>query len=62
MMLGMAKWVCPCGNTIRSSGSIPNPQEWHIVSDADLGRVALAAELTDDDAVVDFNNLTRLVY
>jgi hypothetical protein len=31
----MAKWRCPCGNTIRSSGAIPNPQEWHLIADAE---------------------------
>ena len=35
----MAKWLCPCGNQIRSSGAIPNPQEWHFLSDADLGEL-----------------------
>jgi hypothetical protein len=62
MMIGMAKWLCPCGNTIRSSGSIPNPQQWRIVSDSDLTQVASAAGLTDDAAVVEFVDLTRLVY
>jgi hypothetical protein len=38
----MAKWACPCGNQIRSSGAIPNPQEWHLTSDA------TADELFDD--------------
>lgn len=32
----MTKWLCPCGNQIRSSGAIPNPQEWHLLSDTDL--------------------------
>jgi hypothetical protein len=29
----MAKWLCLCGHTIRSSGAIPNPDEWHLLSD-----------------------------
>jgi hypothetical protein len=33
----MAKWSCACGNTIRSSGAIPNPQEWKLISDARFG-------------------------
>jgi len=61
-MIGMAKWVCPCGNTIRSSGAIPNPQEWHIVSDVNVDAVASAAPLPDDDAIVTFHRLTHLVY
>ena len=32
----MAKWLCPCGNQLRSSGEIPNPQEWRIIADAEL--------------------------
>jgi hypothetical protein len=32
-------WLCPCGNQIRSSGAIPNPQEWHFLSDADLSEL-----------------------
>jgi hypothetical protein len=31
----MAKWLCPCGNQIRFSGAIPNPQEWHLLSDTE---------------------------
>jgi hypothetical protein len=33
---GMAKWVCKCGTTIRSSGTIPNPTQWMLMSDQDL--------------------------
>lgn len=62
IMAGMAKWVCPCGNTIRSSGSIPNPQEWHIFSDDAAEMVAESAALSDDASIRQFNELTRLVY
>jgi hypothetical protein len=29
----LAKILCPCGETIRTSGPIPNPIEWLLVSD-----------------------------
>jgi hypothetical protein len=32
----MAKWLCVCGQVIRSSGNIPNPQEWLLLSDAEF--------------------------
>jgi hypothetical protein len=32
----MAKWICVCGTTIRSSGDIPNPMQWMLLSDQDL--------------------------
>jgi hypothetical protein len=35
----MAKWLCQCGNQMRSSGAIPNPQEWHLVSDPAIGEL-----------------------
>ena len=31
----MAKFRCVCGETIRISGDIPNPIEWHLLSDVD---------------------------
>lgn len=43
----MAKWLCPCGNQIQSSGAIPNPQEWHAMSDADLHGLPEQATLED---------------
>ena len=58
----MAKWLCRCGNTIRSSGSIPNPQEWRLIADADLEDVAGAASIRDDDQIRMFDELTRLAY
>jgi hypothetical protein len=32
----MAKWMCTCGETMQSSGPIPNPAEWLLVSDTDF--------------------------
>lgn len=32
----MSKFVCPCGELIRISGSIPNPVEWLLVSDEEF--------------------------
>ncbi len=29
----MAKFACVCGETIRISGDIPHPYEWHLLSD-----------------------------
>ncbi|HWT94099.1 MAG TPA: hypothetical protein VN238_13930, partial [Solirubrobacteraceae bacterium] len=29
----MAKFLCVCGETIRTSGEIPNPDEWLFISD-----------------------------
>ena len=43
----MAKWLCPCGNQIRSSGAIPNPQELHVISDADLHELPEIATFDD---------------
>ena len=34
----MAEWLCLCGQVIRSSGAIPNPDEWHLLSDVDFER------------------------
>jgi hypothetical protein len=36
-MRGMATWLCACGTTIRSSGDIPNPIQWMLMSDQDFG-------------------------
>jgi hypothetical protein len=30
-----AKWLCACGTTIRSSGTIPNETQWMLMSDQD---------------------------
>lgn len=29
----MAKFLCACGGLIRTSGGIPNPQQWNLISD-----------------------------
>ncbi len=43
----MAKWLCPCGSVIQSSGSIPNPAEWLLVSDVDFDGFSGAVEAED---------------
>ena len=35
----MAKFRCLCGQPLSTSGSIPNPDEWHCLSDADFDAV-----------------------
>ncbi|GAA3126883.1 hypothetical protein [Streptosporangium carneum] len=32
----MGKFNCACGNLMRTSGLIPNPIEWKIISDVDF--------------------------
>jgi hypothetical protein len=32
----VAKFRCVCGETIRTSGDIPNRIEWHLLSDVDF--------------------------
>ena len=32
----MAKFRCVCGESISTSGSIPNPLEWELISDTDF--------------------------
>lgn len=39
----MGKFRCTCGSIVRTSGSIPNPDEWHLISDHDFD-VELSAE------------------
>lgn len=34
----MAKFRCSCGYVIRTSGEIPNPDEWLIISDVEYER------------------------
>ena len=36
MMRGMAKWLCACGETLQSSGEMPNNSEWLLISDRDF--------------------------
>jgi hypothetical protein len=33
---GMAKRLCRCGARVQSSGPIPNPAEWLLLSDTDF--------------------------
>lgn len=32
----MAKFKCVCGETISTSGLVPNPSEWRVLSDTDF--------------------------
>lgn len=32
----MAKFLCVCGHPLSTSGTIPNPDEWRCLSDADF--------------------------
>jgi hypothetical protein len=32
----VAKFLCSCGETVRTSGSIPNPAEWRLIADEDF--------------------------
>ncbi len=34
----MAKFLCVCGHIIRTSGDIPHPYQWDLVSDVDFDR------------------------
>lgn len=43
----MAKWLCPCGATVQSSGEIPNPSEWLLISDADFDAFSGTIEAED---------------
>jgi hypothetical protein len=29
----VAKFLCTCGVIVRTGGAIPNPNEWHLISD-----------------------------
>lgn len=40
----MAKFRCVCGEVISTSGAIPNPNEWRILSDADFDGIAGSVE------------------
>ena len=35
----MAKFLCPCGEVITTSGRVPNPLEWLLISDESYDRV-----------------------
>jgi rubredoxin len=32
----VAKFICTCGSLVRTSGAIPNPNEWHLIADKDF--------------------------
>ncbi|MFJ3407279.1 hypothetical protein [Promicromonospora sp. NPDC090134] len=32
----MAKFLCLCGHAIRTSGEIPHPYQWNVLSDVDF--------------------------
>jgi hypothetical protein len=32
----VAKFICTCGSPVRTSGAIPNPNEWHLLADEDF--------------------------
>lgn len=38
----MAKFLCRCGAVIHTSGGIPNPHQWMLVSDMDFDQLAPA--------------------
>lgn len=43
----MAKWLCACDTTIQSSGEIPNPTQWQLISDQDFEVFTGAVEAED---------------
>lgn len=43
----MAKWLCPCGATMQSSGAIPNPSELLLISDTDFAAFSGAVDAED---------------
>jgi len=43
----VAKWLCPCGATVQSSGAIPNPSEWLLISDSDFDAFSGTVEAED---------------
>ncbi|MCP2265012.1 hypothetical protein ACFQHV_11505 [Promicromonospora thailandica] len=40
----MAKFYCVCGYIIRTSGEIPHPYQWSMVSDGDFDRLFDSAD------------------
>jgi hypothetical protein len=32
----VGKFFCTCGTIVRTSGAIPNPNEWHLIADEDF--------------------------
>ncbi|HET9174098.1 MAG TPA: hypothetical protein VFN56_02340 [Candidatus Saccharimonadales bacterium] len=60
----MATFGCPCGEIIRTSGSIPNPIEWHIFSDNDWESIYATSQKTGEEAqkMFDMNQQMALLY
>jgi hypothetical protein len=46
-LLGVAKFRCVCGEIISTSGEIPNPAEWHALSDAEFGEFVGSIDAED---------------
>ena len=49
----VAKYLCACGSTIHTSGGIPNPQQWNLISDERFDEFtdeATAADVYDSAA------------
>jgi hypothetical protein len=43
----MAKFRCVCGYVISTSGEIPNPDEWHCLSDVEFDSIAGEVSVED---------------
>jgi hypothetical protein len=43
----MAKWLCACGETIRSSGDIPNESQWLLMSDQEFEAITGLVQAED---------------
>jgi len=42
----MPKFICPCGELI-DCGRIPNPAEWHLISDEEFDQLRGVADVED---------------
>lgn len=52
----MAKFRCLCGEIISTSGDIPNPHEWHLLSDVEF--LSFEPTVTSDEIY----QATKLAY
>jgi hypothetical protein len=43
----MAKFHCVCGQTISTSGAIPNPDEWRMLSDVEFDQFVGLVDVED---------------
>lgn len=43
----MAKFLCVCGTPISTSGAIPNPHEWHLLSDVEFDTLLESVDAED---------------